>query len=542
MQKDKRGIGSVLPDIAAEKEECNKLFDDAINMIKKQKGYIVDIPLLKKAYDCARELHNDQRRNSGVLYLRHPLAVMESLSRLRCKTSVLAAGLLHDVMEDCECPYDVLRGQFSYEIAEIVFAVTEIKKQERAADKRLALMSENDIHDFLDTLTDAKLIKSKYQREAFLVRFADREHNLSTLDACNEAQQKKKIESTRIFLIPAAKRLGMNYFETVLSDYCLKYDDATKAEYAQILEMRNEFAATSGHAYSLFEDILSKAIESQNDFSLPKYNPFVRLRGGKSIDDESIVLAPPRRMLRVNELKKQMDSNTTFDRSTLMLNEVILTCKEKSKGQILAAFVKFHAEFLKQEHVFFEILNDTGDALQLKLTDFFENNYRLLIIPEQELEHYFIGNSNGEPLTMISEEAPTDALRQQITIYTYYQTERDGHGPEWRIREYRKCVPKGATALDFAFIASPSMAFTIKNQVKIRHWDKETMQPFSDSAPTYPLNTVLNDGDIVHFIADYSNKPEDIQNHAEIDWFAYVNTEYAKRCLIWYFKSGHALS
>ena len=55
-----------------------------------------------------------------MLYLRHPLAVMEELARLRCKTSVLAAAVLHDTMEDCAVTYEYLREHFSYEVAEIV--------------------------------------------------------------------------------------------------------------------------------------------------------------------------------------------------------------------------------------------------------------------------------------------------------------------------------------------------------------------------------------------------------------------------------------
>ena len=67
-----------LPAYESEIKECDDLFNCILRYIKKQEGYDVDDPLLRKAYETAKRLHGDVRRHSGVLYLRHPLAVMES--------------------------------------------------------------------------------------------------------------------------------------------------------------------------------------------------------------------------------------------------------------------------------------------------------------------------------------------------------------------------------------------------------------------------------------------------------------------------------
>ena len=119
------------PSYEAEVKDCNRLFQTTLSLIRHQRGYVVDLPLLVRAYETAKSYHGDTRRHSGVLYLRHPLAVMEELARLRCKTSVLAAAVLHDTMEDCAVTYEYLREHFSYEIAEIVSAVTAIKAEEK---------------------------------------------------------------------------------------------------------------------------------------------------------------------------------------------------------------------------------------------------------------------------------------------------------------------------------------------------------------------------------------------------------------------------
>ena len=116
-----RANGEVeIPAYGDEIKECDDIFKNILRYIKKQSGYEVDYPLLEEAYETVKELHGNTRRHSGVLYLRHPLAVMESLSRLKCKTSILAAALLHDTMEDCNYPYESLRSSFKDEVAENV--------------------------------------------------------------------------------------------------------------------------------------------------------------------------------------------------------------------------------------------------------------------------------------------------------------------------------------------------------------------------------------------------------------------------------------
>ena len=114
-------------------------------------------------------------------------------------------------------------------------------------------------------------------------------------------------------------------------------------------------------------------------------------------------------------------------------------------------------------------------------------------------------------------------------------------------RKYAKCVPYGATALDFAFIVSPAMAVTVKS-AQIHKWKEGVAHPFTEDDYSYPLRTVLSDGDVVHFHADYHpripGEEYDEQKvsiaHATIDWFSDINTERAKNCLIRYFKDKYS--
>ena len=528
------------PALWPEIEECDKGYEIIRKTINRQPGYVVDWQLVDKAWETAKRLHcdprNNPRRKSGELYIYHPRAVMEELARLRCKSSVLAAALLHDTMVDCSMAYEELREGFSYEVAGIVDAVTAIKSEEKAADPHYRSMTAAEKHEFLDRLTDAKLISSPFQREAFLVRLADREHNLSTIAACSTGKRLEKIASTRAFLIPAAQKLGIRYFEIILSDYCMKFEgeDYHSNRSVRILDQRNALVKVGGSAYSRFDQVLQEALEAQSVFALPTFNPFAKLRGGGREGGDH-VRTTPRRVLLAHELWRQADEGGALERSRTDLWEVILSCRESESHDMLRRFLELYREHLKGEGLFFEYVGQEKEALVVRLTDSLENNYRVVLIPESRLESYFIGDPDGERLTMIDEEAPGDALRPQITVYSY--------SPKKGYRKYERCVPYGATALDFAFIISPALAVTV-NSASIHQWDGGAQ--FRDDDYRYPLQTVLSDGDVVYFDADYyPRRPGGGDGrtsvpHATIDWFSHVNTERAKAALIRYFKAKYA--
>lgn len=98
-------IRTIDPALLPEVEECDRGYGVIRKTINRQPGYVVDWQLVDKAWETAKRLHCDPirevRRKTGELYLYHPRSVMEELARLRCKSSVLAAALLHDTMEDC---------------------------------------------------------------------------------------------------------------------------------------------------------------------------------------------------------------------------------------------------------------------------------------------------------------------------------------------------------------------------------------------------------------------------------------------------------
>lgn len=533
VKKRKQAQMPVLPAKEAEIQVCDSAFNEICNYLEKQPGCGVELPLLEKAYTKAKELHGDTRRYSGVLYLRHPLAVMKSLARLLCKTSVLVAALLHDTVEDCGYSLECMRAEFTPEIAEIVAAVTEIKREEREHKDDFQKMTAQEIHDFLDRLTDAKLIQTQYQREAFLVRFADRENNLATLDACEPAKRRRKVEQTETFLIPAARLLGMHYYEIVLQDYCRSYHDDGFAVTA-IKKLRDDYLILSRSAFNEFEDALQNGIEHQSFFAFPAYNPLAKIRGVRRNGRDELQIKK-RRTLSAREIQRQLGENITFLRRDVCLSEVLLTGAETDKSRMMSEFINFYKEFLKPHKMFFEFDSEENEAVIIKLSDRYENNYRIVLVPAERLENYFIGDPNGECLTMVDEHSLGDALRPKMTVYSY--------SPDRGVRAFTNLVPVGATALDFAFYVSAAMALTVTG-AQIRKIDSGEIH-FSAADYSYPVQTILNEGDVVHFVADYKPRAEREKDRAagrkpaytvQVDWFRYINTEHARNCLINYFK------
>ena len=104
---------------------------DIDTLIKKASSYITnekELEQIKKAYEYAYNKHQGQFRKSGEEYIFHPLATAIILTTVYADTSTICAGLLHDVIEDCDTSKEEIKEVFSEEIAELVYGVTKISK------------------------------------------------------------------------------------------------------------------------------------------------------------------------------------------------------------------------------------------------------------------------------------------------------------------------------------------------------------------------------------------------------------------------------
>ncbi|MDD6793173.1 MAG: bifunctional (p)ppGpp synthetase/guanosine-3',5'-bis(diphosphate) 3'-pyrophosphohydrolase [Thermobifida fusca] len=164
-----------------------------------------DIRLIERAYDVAAHYHRSQKRKSGDPYITHPLAVATILAELGMQEATIAAGLLHDTVEDTEYTLDQLRSDFGDEIAELVDGVTKLDKVKYGE----ATQAETVRKMVVAMARDIRVL---------VIKLCDRLHNMRTLRYLPQAKREKKARETLEIYAPLAHRLGMNTIKWELED------------------------------------------------------------------------------------------------------------------------------------------------------------------------------------------------------------------------------------------------------------------------------------------------------------------------------------
>ncbi len=205
-----------------------------------------DAALLRRAYAYAEAKHSGQTRRSGEPYITHPLAVATILTELEMDDATLAAGLLHDVVEDCGVTRDQLAAEFGDEIADLVDGVTKLKLADFEARSEIVpgarldtpapeVPSETDNPEAAarkkrhgETTKSAAnlrkiLLAMAKDLRVMVIKLADRLHNMRTLAAMPEHRQKKVAQETLQIFAPLAHRLGIWQVKWQLEDLAFKY-------------------------------------------------------------------------------------------------------------------------------------------------------------------------------------------------------------------------------------------------------------------------------------------------------------------------------
>ena len=172
-----------------------------------------DISMIEKAYKIAAQAHKDQKRKSGEPYIIHPLCVAIILADLEMDKETIAAGLLHDVVEDTVMTLDELTKEFGPEVSFLVDGVTKLTQLNWDKDK-VEIQAENLRKMFLAMAKDIRVI---------IVKLADRLHNMRTGQYWKPEKQKEKARETMEIYAPIADRLGISKIKIELDDLSLKF-------------------------------------------------------------------------------------------------------------------------------------------------------------------------------------------------------------------------------------------------------------------------------------------------------------------------------
>ena len=256
-------------------------------LMDKIKEYITDdkeLSVISEAYKFANEKHFGQKRLTGEDYIIHPLNVAYILTRISADYETLSAGLLHDVVEDCNVSIDEIEEKFGHNIAILVDGVTKINKLNLSGTTEALINNQRKI--IVGLSEDVRVI---------IIKLADRLNNMQTLFVHSEKKQKATARETLDILTPIADRLGINSIKQDLEEYCLRYLNSN--EYYDIVEKLNATKAERDNSVAKMiesvSELLNKHDIKHEIFGRSKsiYSIYKKLEKGKRFSEIYDLLA-----------------------------------------------------------------------------------------------------------------------------------------------------------------------------------------------------------------------------------------------------------
>jgi guanosine-3',5'-bis(diphosphate) 3'-pyrophosphohydrolase len=175
-----------------------------------------DKVLIRKAFEMALDAHKNQRRKTGEPYIYHPISVAKIVANeIGLGASSIAAALLHDIVEDTDYTFADIENAFGETISKIVNGLTKISRLQK--DQDVSIQAENFRKMLLTLNDDVRVI---------LIKIADRFHNMQTLEFMKPEKQVKIASETLFIYAPLAHRLGLYNIKTQLEDLALKYTES----------------------------------------------------------------------------------------------------------------------------------------------------------------------------------------------------------------------------------------------------------------------------------------------------------------------------
>ena len=177
--------------------------------------------MIKEAYEMAKKYHEGQMRKSGEDYIHHLLEVGYILAKLQAGPATIAAGFLHDVVEDTDATFEEVQSKFGEDVSKIVESLTKIQRMKLSHRDYEDFEAEDHRKIFLGMAKDVRVI---------IIKLADRLHNMRTLSSLPNNRQIALSRETLEVFVPIAHRLGINTIKSELEDLSLKYLEPDKYE------------------------------------------------------------------------------------------------------------------------------------------------------------------------------------------------------------------------------------------------------------------------------------------------------------------------
>lgn len=479
-------------DIEAENKAIAKEYKELLR-ISYQTLSNDDKKLIRKAFDVAVDAHKDQRRKSGEAYIFHPIAVAKIVaSEIGLGATSIAAALMHDVVEDTDISVEDIEKMFNPKIAKIVEGLTKIAKVKTEQD--ISLQAENFRKMLLTLHEDVRVI---------LIKIADRLHNMQTMESMVDYKQAKIASETLYIYAPLAHRLGLYNIKTQLEDLGLKYTEPDV--YNEIVSKIKETKVEQDIYIKSISDLLSKSLNEENVEFIIKGRP-------KSI--YSI-----RRKMRVQNVPFE----EVYDKFALRIIYKSDAPNEKFLAWKIYSVVTDHYRpspsrlrdwISSPKSTGYEALHITVMGPKGRWVEIQIRSERMDEIAEKGYAaHYKYKNADSEEhgleiwLNQLKEALENQTSNAVDFVEDFklnlYAKEIYVFTPKGDI----KSLPKGATALDFAFSIHTDIGLHTRG-TKV-------------NGKLVPLNYTLNSGDQVEVITSINQKPTS-------QWLEFVTTSRAR--------------
>ena len=452
-----------------------------------------DKKMIRAAFDTAVEAHKTQRRKTGEAYVFHPISVAKIVAhQIGMDATSIASALLHDVVEDSEYGLEDIERLFGTNVSKIVDGLTKISNLKK--DKDISLQAEN-FRKMLLTLND--------DIRVIIIKIADRLHNMQTLDGMAEHKQLKIASETLYIYAPMAHRIGLYNIKTELEDLSFKYIEPNR-----------------------FESIRNKIEESKEvqDQYIKSFSGIIEM----ALDKERLKYQVKGRSKSIFSIhRKMLSQNITFE-------EIF----DKFAIRIIYKATHRNEKFLAWK--IYSIITDHFVPNPTRLRDWItgpkSNGYEALHVTVMGPENKWI------EIQIRSERMHEIAEKGYAAHYKYKHGEQKDIGIEgwldklqevlenntenavdfvesFKLNLYAKeifvftpdgelkSLPKGATALDFAF--------SIHTEIGMKTRGARV------NGKLVPLSRVLKSGELVEIITSESIKPT-------ANWFDFVITSRAK--------------
>ena len=449
---------------------------------------------MRKAYEFAAEAHSAQRRKSGEPYIMHPIAVAAIVAEeLELGENPVISAFLHDVVEDTDYTIEDIRERFGDDVAFLVDTVTKRKKDSYQHSKQV-----DNYRQILESV--------HYDIRALLIKLADRLHNMRTLESMRPDKQMKIAGETDYFYAPLANRLGLYHIKTELENLSFRY--RCPRDYAIVESMleeeRNADRARLERFTAKISELLESAgIEARTEIRYRKPYSVWRKMQAKGSDLRHVDGKHYIRIIYPN-------SATSSEKSlSLRIYATLTDCFKERPGSVANyidapkenGYQSFHVKLLAEQGRWEEIHISSERMVR---------NSRLGCAAERTDDNVKAWLEKFKSLLQDVAHDSHDIEFMDGVTSSFYNDDIMVFTPKGR----GVILPKGATALDFAF------------EIHSKVGEKAVYARINGKLSS--LRTVLRRGDCVEIGTADDAKPE-------IEWMGHVSTYRAKRYLRSYF-------